>query len=198
MQILRAEQAAYDEQYFDLGYENLDEVDEKIRHIGEHLGKITGIKAIHWETGEWETKAMRRVVDEEVIPDLAMYRTQLANVSGVSDEALVSASANFAGGVLKPSKLMVHARLAKARGLLDGYSEPLPHGRPSPMWMPQQSSLHIQEALAGIEYHYGLTPGEVTDMHRQRLVSNAARFDELNRQRAEREWAEVIQDLSTR
>lgn len=192
MDILRLEQADYDANYFDNGYRDLTFNTSKIEHIGAHIGKILGVKAYHWSVSGWETEQKHSVVMNEVIPDLAIYRTQLANIARVDDEVLEDAAQRFAGGVWKPTKQAVYSRIAKARGLIDCYVEPLRHGGPNQTWMPAKASINLHQALAGLEYHYGLEPGEVANMHRRRLIDNAERMDYI------RDQIEAQQNLSTR
>lgn len=177
MDILRSEQARYDEVGFDLGYRDLGFRDEKVEHIGAHLGKIIGIKALHWATSEWEHPERLRVVTEEVIPDLSIYRTQMVNITGVPyDPMLKNAEEEYSGGIMKPTKRDVHARLVEVRGLIDDYIEPIKHGKDPDLIKLISATLKLHSAVVRIGEIYGYSEDDMAERHLGRLIGNAKRL----------------------
>lgn len=180
MSLLRAEQAAFDARYFDppRGYVKLPRMAQKAEHIGAHLGKITGRKLIHWADDGWETPDMREGVLREVIPDLCIYRTQLAECSGIDDDRLVAAADALRPGLLAVYKRSIHTSLVRARGKLDDYTEPMRHGASGDNRLVQDAAIILHFAVRAAAENYGITD-ELEDMHRARLTEQAAYFDAL-------------------
>lgn len=105
-ELLRDETRAFDTNYFYCDYKELSWQDQTLRHIGEHITKA-GYKLVAYEEGD----VSEEVVIDQVIPDLALYRTQIINLldldvedidwdDHVSDEYNVCQSILWAAGMV--------------------------------------------------------------------------------------------------
>jgi hypothetical protein len=114
--------------------------DQKVRHIHLHVAKALGkvVAALgevaHAASG---TDPMARVRDE-VLPDVAIYRSQLLNL--FPDLGAPLPSLGGVGVQEAESLLQVVLGLSRASAQLAAYLEPLEHGATSPV-------SHIREAI---------------------------------------------------
>lgn len=76
-ELLLGETKNFDEEHFYCDYEQLSWRDQTLRHIGEHVTKA-GLKLVDFEEGSVD----KAVIEQQVIPDLALYRTQIINLLG--------------------------------------------------------------------------------------------------------------------
>ena len=74
--MLISETRKFDENHFYCDYEQLSWRDQTLRHIGEHITKA-GMKLVDYEEGSVQSSS---VITKQVIPDLALYRTQIINL----------------------------------------------------------------------------------------------------------------------
>ena len=78
---LQQRQAEYDTNYWE---HNASEL-EKIRHITLHVGKLLGKLATYCERQEHGENYSPDQIRDEVVPDLVVYASQLANLLDVED-----------------------------------------------------------------------------------------------------------------
>jgi hypothetical protein len=121
--------------------------DQKVRHIQLHVAKALGKVVVAYDAGAGATSgtdALARI-HNEVLPDLAIYRSQLLNLFpevGASP-ALVDRSAG--GGDQESQPLLrVVLGLSRASAQLAAYLEPREHGAASPV-------SHIRAAIADLQ-----------------------------------------------
>ena len=75
-------QAEMDKKYWD----HEGTIDESIRHITLHLGKLLGKLAAYCEEVDHGKKTSQEIIRNEVVPDLLMHSLRLANLTGVNVE----------------------------------------------------------------------------------------------------------------
>lgn len=118
--------------------------DQKVRHIHLHVAKALG-KVVAALGGEARTASgtdLRIRVRDEVLPDVAIYRSQLLNLFPDVDAtplALAHRSAGVGGQDAEPLRRVVLS-LSQASAQLATYLEPREHGATSPV-------SHIREAI---------------------------------------------------
>ena len=117
--------------------------EQKLRHIQLHVAKALG-KVVTAYNARAEatsgTDALARVRDE-VLPDVAIYRSQLLNLFPEVGAPPVLAHPRTAVGTPKVAPLLrVVLGLSRASAHLAAYLEPREHGAASPV-------IHIQEAI---------------------------------------------------
>ena len=120
--------------------------EQKLRHIQLHVAKALGKVVTAYEQGGEAasgTDALARVRDE-VLPDVAIYRSQLLNLfpEVCASPALVHRSASVGTPKAEPL-LQVVLDLSRASAQLAAYLEPREHGAASPI-------SHIREAIADL------------------------------------------------
>ena len=117
--------------------------EQKLRHIQLHVAKALGKVVAAYEQGGGATSgtdALARVRDE-VLPDVAIYRSQLLNLFPEVGTPPSLAHHRAAGGLLEAGPLLqVVLGLSRASAQLAAYLEPREHGAASPI-------SHIQEAI---------------------------------------------------
>ena len=145
--LLRA-QAWWDAQRFDQpGWDVATWRDQKARHIQLHVAKALGkvVAASSEEaTGASGAAALVRVRDE-VLPDVAIYRSQLLNLfPEVYTPSSLSHRSASAGVQEGEPLLRVVLGLSRASAQLAAYLEPREHGAASPV-------SHIRAAIADLQ-----------------------------------------------
>ena len=138
-------QAWWDTQRFDQpAWQVAEWREQKLRHIQLHVAKALGKVVAAYEPGGEApsgTDALARVRDE-VLPDVAIYRSQLLNLFPEVDTPPSLAHHRAAVGTLEAEPLLqVVLGLSRASAQLAAYLEPREHGAASPV-------SHIQEAIA--------------------------------------------------
>lgn len=117
--------------------------DQKVRHIQLHVAKALGkvVAASSEEVaGASGADALARVRDE-VLPDVAIYRSQLLNLFPEVGASPALADRSAGGGVQESQPLFrVVLGLSRASAQLAAYLEPREHGAASPV-------SHIREAI---------------------------------------------------
>jgi len=118
--------------------------EQKLRHIQLHVAKALGKVVAAYEQGGEATSgtdALARVRDE-VLPDVAIYRSQLLNLFPEVGAPPSLAHPRTAVDTPKATPLLrVVLGLSRASAQLAAYLEPREHGAASPI-------SHIQEAIA--------------------------------------------------
>jgi hypothetical protein len=118
--------------------------DQKVRHIQLHVAKALGKVVTAWGAAARTTSGtdlMARVRDD-VLPDVAIYRSQLLNLFpdvGAPPPVLAHRSAGGGGQQAEPL-LQVVLGLSRASAQLAAFLEPREHGATSPV-------SHIREAI---------------------------------------------------
>jgi hypothetical protein len=121
--------------------------DQKVRHIQLHVAKALGKVVTAWGAAARTTSGtdlMARIRDE-VLPDVAIYRSQLLNLFpdvGAPPPALAHRSAGGGGQQAEPL-LQVVLGLSRASAQLAASLEPREHGATSPV-------SHIREAIEAL------------------------------------------------
>ncbi len=159
---LRRLQREFDEVHFDRVYEPLDFNRAKVQHIGEHIGKA-GLKLFKYKRAK-ENHApdnvlglAKNAVKKEVVPDLLIYRTQLANTLDFDLFAVVSG--------IEPEPITVNLAIEKislASFLINQYIEPIRHSpegarRSARMDIRNHGLPALHEAAYGIANQFGVT-----------------------------------------
>jgi hypothetical protein len=144
-QLLLHAQAWWDAQRFDQPeWQVATWREQKLRHIQLHVAKALGKVVTAYEQGGEATSgtgALARVRDE-VLPDVAIYRSQLLNLFPEVGTPPSLAHHRAAVGTLEAESLLqVVLGLSRASAQLAAYLEPREHGAVSPI-------SHIQEAIA--------------------------------------------------
>lgn len=117
--ILIEETQIFGERSFYSDYRQLSWRDQTLRHIGEHVTKA-GFKLVEYEEGS----VGDRILDEEVIPDLAIYRTQIINLLKINPNEIDWDTHNGKEDKLPQSILW-------AAGMINRYIEPAEHIGPA-------------------------------------------------------------------
>jgi len=117
--ILIEETQIFGERSFYSDYKQLSWRDQTLRHIGEHVTKA-GFKLVEYEEGSLSGS----VLDEEVIPDLAIYRTQIINLLRINPNEINWDTHNGKEDNLSQSILW-------AAGMINRYIEPAEHIGPA-------------------------------------------------------------------
>lgn len=147
------------------GYADLKKRDKKIRHIQLHIAKA----AMKLATGD-----IRKIV-EDVIPDAAIYRTQLINIIG-TDSFLDNAN-NFPDESIHPNfehlgENCALDKLVFASGSLATYIEHKEHGRPADEYDLTSAALDLHEAAIILGEEFDI---DVDQAHIYRLESQLGR-----------------------
>jgi hypothetical protein len=143
-QLLLHAQAWWDAQRFDQPeWQVTAWHEQKLRHIQLHVAKALGKVVTAYEQGGEATSgtdALARVRDE-VLPDVAIYRSQLLNLFPEVGAPPALDHHRTAVGTPKVAPLLrVVLGLSRASAQLAAYLEPREHGAASPV-------IHIQEAI---------------------------------------------------
>jgi hypothetical protein len=115
--------------------------EQKLRHIQLHVTKALGKVVAAYDAGAASgTDALARLYNE-VLPDMAIYRSQLRNLFPEVGAPAALAHLSAAGDTsMAESLLQVVLDLSRASAQLAAYLEPRKHGVASPI-------SHIQEAI---------------------------------------------------
>ena len=170
---LRHEQRAFDLAAFDRVYASLTERWDKVRHVGEHIGKAAAKLgdldvAISESDGEERFEALESKVVKEAIPDLLIYRTQLSNTIRIDLEGAIRRYWTIPPQTLTAARLMV----ADARFAIDGCVEPQEHG--SQATLSQRDVIeqlvipNLHNAAVGLADQFNIP--DLTQAHAQRLA----------------------------
>ncbi len=177
--LLRNEQRLFDKKYLDpsSGYAELDPIAQKVALIGTSLGKITSRKLIHWANNGWEKPEMRAVVLGEVIPDLCICRTQLADISFAQDRELDAGAEALKPGILTVNKAKIYTTLVEARGDLDDFLVPMVDDEDDLYDFIMNAAVLIHFSAEAAGRQYGITPEALPELHQNRLTQLASDHD---------------------
>jgi hypothetical protein len=121
--------------------------DQKVRHVHLHVAKALGkvVAALGEEAPTTSCTALRAPVRDEVLPDVAIYRSQLINL--FPDVWTPASRAHRSVGRDTPDAeplLQVVLSLSRASAQLATYLEPREHGATTP-------TSHIREAIQDLD-----------------------------------------------
>ena len=143
--------------------------EQKARHIQLHVAKALGKVVVAYDAGALSgTDALARVRDE-VLPDVAIYRSQLLNLFPEVDASpsLVSPSVDGGGQEAEPL-LQVVLGLSRASAQLAAYLEPREHGVASPVSHIREASAHLQASAEALATAFAI---DLARAHQARLES---------------------------
>jgi hypothetical protein len=143
--------------------------EQKARHIQLHVAKALGKVVAAYDAGALSgTDALARVRDE-VLPDVAIYRSQLLNLFPEVDASpsLVSPSVDGGGQEAEPL-LQVVLGLSRASAQLAAYLEPREHGVASPFSHIREAIAHLQASAEALATAFAI---DLAYAHQARLES---------------------------
>ncbi len=143
--------------------------EQKARHIQLHVAKALGKVVVAYDAGALSgTDALARVRDE-VLPDVAIYRSQLLNLFPEVDASpsLVSPSVDGGGQEAEPL-LQVVLGLSRASAQLAAYLEPREHGVASPVSHIREAIAHLQASAEALATAFAI---DLARAHQARLES---------------------------
>jgi hypothetical protein len=171
-QLLLHAQAWWDAQRFDQREWHVTAWrDQKARHIQLHVAKALGKVVAAVDAGASpasDTGALARVRDE-VLPDVAIYRSQLLNLFPEvgAPPSLVSPSVDGGGQEAEPL-LQVVLGLSRASAQLAAYLEPREHGVASPLSHIREAIAHLQASAEALATAFAI---DLARAHQARLES---------------------------
>jgi len=145
--------------------------EQKLRHIQLHVAKALGKVVAAYEPGGEApsgTDALARVRNE-VLPDVAIYRSQLLNLFPEVEvsPSLVSPSVDGGGQEAEPL-LQVVLGLSRASAQLAAYLEPREHGVASPVSHIREAIAHLQASAEALATAFAI---DLARAHQARLES---------------------------
>ena len=143
--------------------------EQKALHIQLHVAKALGKVVVAYDAGALSgTDALARVRDE-VLPDVAIYRSQLLNLFPEVDASpsLVSPSVDGGGQEAEPL-LQVVLGLSRASAQLAAYLEPREHGVASPVSHIREAIAHLQASAEALATAFAI---DLARAHQARLES---------------------------
>jgi hypothetical protein len=146
--------------------------DQKVRHMQLHVAKALGKVVTAWGAAARTTSGtdlMARVRDE-VLPDVAIYRSQLLNLFpdvGAPPPALAHRSAGGGGQQAEPL-LQVVLGLSRASAQLAASLEPREHGVASPVSHIREAIAHLQASAEALATAFAI---DLARAHQARLES---------------------------
>jgi hypothetical protein len=144
--------------------------DQKVRHIHLHVAKALGkvVAALREEARTASGTALWRRVRDEVLPDVAIYRSQLLNLfpdAGALPPVLAHCSAGVAPQEAEPL-LQVVLDLSRASAQLAAYLEPREHGATSPVAHIRKAIVHLHASATVLAAAFAV---DLARAHRARL-----------------------------
>lgn len=169
-QVLLQAQAWWDAQRFDQSVWQVAEWrDQKVRHIHLHVAKALGkvVTALGEEAQTASGTDLRARVRDEVLPDVAIYRSQLLNLfpDVCAPRSLTSHSAGVGAQEAEPL-LRVVLGLSRASAQLATYLEPREHGEASPVSHICEAIEHLHTSAAALAALFAV---DLARAHRVRL-----------------------------
>jgi hypothetical protein len=143
--------------------------DQKVRHIQLHVAKALGKVVAAYGEGVGVmsgTDALARVRDD-VLPDVAIYRSQLLNLfPEVSTPPSLPHRSVGGGGQEAEPLLRVVLGLSQASAQLAAYLEPREHGATSPVSHIREAIAHLHASAEALAAAFAV---DLTRAHRARL-----------------------------
>jgi hypothetical protein len=142
--------------------------DQKVRHIHLHIAKALGkvVALLDADATSASGPHLQARVRDEVMPDVAIYRSQLINLLP-DGTALPSSLSHSSIAILEDEPLWeVVLRLSRASAKLAAYLEPREHGEPSPASLLSEAfeNLHGSAVVLATAFEVDLS-----GVHRARL-----------------------------
>ena len=169
--LLRA-QAWWDAQRFDQPEWHLAAwPDQKVRHIQLHVAKALGkvVAALDGGAGAASGVDPMARVRDEVLPDVAIYRSQLINTVreyGVPTTSLLHPSAHVPSPSAADPLLRVVISLSRASAQLAAYIEPREHGAMSPASHLQAAIQDLHDSAQALATYFAI---DLASAHQARL-----------------------------
>jgi len=143
--------------------------DQKVRHIHLHVAKALGkvVAALGEEARAVSGTDLRARVRDEVLPDVAIYRSQLINLfpEVCAPPALAHRSAGVGTPAAEPLPQVVLG-LSQASAQLAAYLEPREHRATSPVSHIREAIEHLHVSAEALATAFGV---DLTRVHRARL-----------------------------
>jgi hypothetical protein len=143
--------------------------EQKLRHIQLHVAKALGKVVAAYDEGAGVTSstgALARVRDE-VLPDVAIYRSQLLNLFPEAGAPPSLAHPRTAVGTPKAAPLLrVVLGLSRASAQLAAYLEPREHGVASPVFHIQEAIEHLHASAVALATAFAV---DLVRVHQARL-----------------------------
>jgi hypothetical protein len=163
MKFLLDEQRRFDDEHFNLLTWQIDDWRaQKTRHISLHISKAAQ-KLVNNE--EWNYTG-RDLVEEEVIPDLSIYRAQLLTTHDINLKSLALEGIDTRG----MTDSVAAISLIRAQGELAHWLEPLEHGatlNDEDRYRYVSSAVeYVHNAVEGLAQQRGI---DVLKVHRDRM-----------------------------
>jgi hypothetical protein len=145
--------------------------EQKLRHIQLHVAKALGKVVAAYDEGAGATSgtdALARVRDE-VLPDVAIYRSQLLNLFPEvgAPPSLAHRKAGVGTSEAEPL-LQVVLGLSRASAQLAAYLEPREHGVASPVSHIREAIAHLQASAEALATAFAI---DLARAHQARLES---------------------------
>jgi hypothetical protein len=167
--LLRA-QAWWDAQRFDQPEWHLAAwPDQKVRHIQLHVAKALGKVVAALEVGAASGIDPMARVRDEVLPDVAIYRSQLINTVrewGVPTASLLRPHARVPSPSAADPLVRVVLSLSRASAQLAAYVEPREHGAMSPASDIQEAIQDLHDSAEALATYFGV---DLASAHQARL-----------------------------
>jgi hypothetical protein len=145
--------------------------DQKVRHIQLHVAKALGKVVAALDSGVGAASGidpMARVRDE-VLPDIAMYRSQLINMLqkwGVPTASLCRPHARVPSRSAADPLFRVVMSLSRASAQLAAYIEPREHGARSPASSIQEAIQDLHDSAEALATYFAV---DLASAHQARL-----------------------------
>lgn len=144
--------------------------DQKVRHIHLHVAKALGkvVAALGEEARPTSSTDLMARVRNEVLPDVAIYRSQLLNLFpdvGAPPPSLAHRSAS-GGGQQAELLLRVVLGLSQASAQLAAYLEPREHGAASPVSHIHEAIEHLHASASALATAFAI---DLAHAHQARL-----------------------------
>jgi hypothetical protein len=170
--LLLQAQAWWDAQRFDQPEWHLAAwPDQKVRHIQLHVAKALGkvVAALDAGAGAASGTAPMGWVRDEVLPDVAIYRSQLINIvqdAGVPIASPFCAHARVPSRSVPDPLFRVVISLSRASAQLAAYIEPREHGTLSPVSQIQEAIQELHDSAEALATYFAV---DLASAHQARL-----------------------------
>jgi hypothetical protein len=145
--------------------------DQKVRHIQLHVAKALGkvVAALKEGTGAASDMDPMAQVRDEVLPDVAIYRSQLINTlreGGIPTPSPFRRHAHVPGRSSGDLLFRVVISLSRASAQLAAYLEPREHGAMSPAALIHEAIQDLHDSAEALAVYFAV---ELASAHRARL-----------------------------
>jgi hypothetical protein len=135
--------------------------DQKVRHIQLHVAKALGkvVAALHEDAEATSGRDPLARVRDEVLPDVAIYRSQLINIVrqwGLPMASLSRPHTRVPSRSAADPLYCVVVSLSRASAQLAGYIEPREHGTVSPASSIQAAILELHDSAEALATYFAV------------------------------------------